>query len=121
MGEAVELIDQLVNLFICGGNLAVEDGLVVRGIGGGEFVVEIEHGGDKLDHVVVLGLVLGIVEVHGGKTACPRLRRLRLFPVPDCSRIVPNTYLPDFLRLSSLHNIWQFAAFVLPPSCQGLT
>jgi len=29
-------------------------------------------------------------------------------------------YLPDFLRLSSLHNIWQFAAVVFPPSCQGL-
>lgn len=29
-------------------------------------------------------------------------------------------YFPDFLRLSSLHSIWQLAALVFPPSCQGL-
>jgi hypothetical protein len=30
-------------------------------------------------------------------------------------------YFPDFLRLSSLHSIWQLAAMVFPPSRQGLT
>lgn len=29
-------------------------------------------------------------------------------------------HFPDFLLLSSLHSIWQLAAFVLPPSCHGL-
>jgi hypothetical protein len=28
-------------------------------------------------------------------------------------------YFPAFLRLSSLHNNWQFLSSVLPPSCQG--
>jgi len=29
-------------------------------------------------------------------------------------------YFPDFFLLSSLHSIWQFSAFVLPPKCQGV-
>ena len=29
-------------------------------------------------------------------------------------------YFPLFLRLSSLHNIWQFSAEVFPPKCQGV-
>ena len=33
---------------------------------------------------------------------------------------VKYSYFPDFLRLSSLHSIWQLAALVFPPSCHGL-
>ena len=29
-------------------------------------------------------------------------------------------YFPDFLLLHSLHNIWQFSAFVRPPAFQGV-
>ena len=44
------------------------------------------------------------------EAACPR----------PLQPVVRPFHLPDFLLLSSLHSIWQFAAVVFPPSCQGL-
>lgn len=35
--------------------------------------------------------------------------------VPECQ-----FYFPPFRLLSSLHNIWQFASVVFPPSFQGV-
>src|SRR5690554_1407389 len=41
---------------------------------------------------------------------------------PFCKTLVSGStsYFPLFIRLSSLHNIWQFSADVFPPSCQGV-
>ena len=39
VGEAVEPIDELVDLAVCGVDLALEDGLGVAGFGGGELDV----------------------------------------------------------------------------------
>src|SRR5208337_3608563 len=46
---------------------------------------------------------------------------LLLFLIFYCFAVVVfSFYFPDFLLLSSLHNIWQLSAIVLPPSCQGV-
>ena len=60
LGEAVEGVDELVELVVGGGDLALEHGLLVGGIGGGESLVEVEHGLDQVHHLVVPGLVGGI-------------------------------------------------------------
>ena len=59
-----------------------------------------------------------ILEIETEESSVGLLRTIRARSQPTERR---TAYFPDFLLLSSLQSIWQFAAFVLPPSCQGLT
>jgi len=48
------------------------------------------------------------------------LARHAVFPRSTRCAVDRRGYRPDFRRLSSLQSIWQLAASVFPPSCQGL-
>jgi hypothetical protein len=64
-GEGVEAVDEGVDFFIGGGDLALEGFLVGGGLGGGEGLVEGEHLGDEGDEAVVGGFVFFVGEVNG--------------------------------------------------------
>ena len=54
VGEAVELIDELVDLSVGGFDLALDDGAGVAGFGGGKFGVEVDHFLCELLHTTAL-------------------------------------------------------------------
>ncbi len=58
VGEAVEVVDEAVDLGVGGVDLALERGLVVAGLGVGKAFVQVQHPPDECEHLVVLGLDL---------------------------------------------------------------
>lgn len=54
--QSVQLVNQAVNLPICGLDLALEMVALVIAFGGGELLVQVEHGLYQGDHAVVASL-----------------------------------------------------------------
>jgi hypothetical protein len=53
--QPVQLVHQLVDHFVRRRDLALEQGLFRGGVRGGELAVQVEHGLDERDHVVMPG------------------------------------------------------------------
>ena len=64
-GEVIEGVDEGINLLVGGGYLALEEGLFVAGLCCCETLIKFEHGLHESDHGIVLGYVVGVVEVNG--------------------------------------------------------
>lgn len=95
--QSVEVIDQAVNLSVCGagtrcssqcnGWMALEAGSVVRVLGGGQPLVQVQHALDQRDHLVVL-----VEEKGAGGLIAPELSRkdsrpLDLFVSPTLDEV----------------------------------
>ena len=63
--EVVELVDELVDLPVCGLNLALEERLLVASFGVGQLLVQLQHVLYELDHSIVSGHVFGVGKVDG--------------------------------------------------------
>jgi len=64
VSQAVEFVDQLVDLFVGGVDLALDCGLLMACLRCGKPFVQFEHCLDQFDHPVVTGFVGGVGEVN---------------------------------------------------------
>jgi len=65
LGQAVEVVDEAVDAPVGVGDLALEGGLLLVGVRGGEPLVQLEHPFHERDHLVVAAPVGGVGEVDG--------------------------------------------------------
>lgn len=63
--QPVEVVHEAINLLVGRVNLALELGLVVRRLGRGQPLLQVQHPLDKRHHLVVLDLVGFVGEVEG--------------------------------------------------------
>jgi hypothetical protein len=72
LGQPVELVDQGVDLGVVGGDLALEQGGLGGGFGGGALAVQAEHALDQGDHVVVAFAFKELTEIYRSKMTLRR-------------------------------------------------